>query len=273
MSSHVAYEAFPFRGSARLVVEWTAFLLSVVLFSFASRAQSRQSAASGGFDPGETTQLIRDPVRALEIIAENSIFKPKKAPFPEKTAEYFKKFYHSRSNLFVMVGTNFLEYSEFRVNSGKLLIVQGSGLTGSWRINQHLGEGLYLVGNSSFVLEVGNPNLVEDEWVRGVALGYEIYNYTTVLGANRQIPKRMLVKPRPATWEEFGDAVKAGYKFKSTYNENVICPDCKGAKIVPTIATTSRGKVRPMSDRCETCLGVGHLKAMHAALLSWKHGP
>lgn len=211
-------------------------------------SDSLQSIGGGGgfYD---ATSGRRPENRSL---AEVSIDSPRVIPINPNNEAALRRFYEMNADSFAIVEGEFYEKKRFSEWNGEVRILPapvGYGFT----LGQHLGNGLYLEAGNEKVIDVGDPGLAEGTRLLGITSDAGIYSYVTVLGAKRQIQRVKLSQPKPASYEDFVNAVKSGYAFKTTKPETVkeVCKLCKGTKIQPQKSGSHERAL------CKECAGQG----------------
>lgn len=188
---------------------------------------------------------------------KETIAAPIRLPLPGGGEAAARRMYEARKANMIMVGDLFIEELDFQIIDGQVVTVRKPG--GSrFTIGQHSGGGVYLIKGNEMAVDMGDPNLPEGSIGAGYLLDAGLFTYTTVLGAGRQLTKAKLTEPRPATYEEFRQAVRDGYAFKTTVARKYTCSACKGTRV------QEDGNQKHL---CKTCAGQGQKQVTVAAVM------
>jgi len=108
------------------------------------------------------------------------------------------------------------------------------------------GRDKYLINHNDAMLEIpGRIDLTENSYVTGYAINDGTFEYVTVLGAGRRIPKYRM-HGQKLTIERFLQEVKGGTSFFCMWEISLTCPACRGAKnikMMPCSRCDSKGKL------------------------------
>lgn len=196
------------------------------------------------------------PARGTHLSApKETIDSPIRLALPAGGEAAARHMYEARKANMVMVGDLFIEELDFQISDGQVVTVRKPGGS-SFTIGQHSGGGVYLLKGNDMAVDMGDPNIAEGTIAGGYLLDAGLFSYTTVLGAGRQLTKAKLAKPRPATYEEFRQAVRDGYAFKTTIARKYTCSTCKGSRV------EQLGNEKRL---CKTCAGQGQKQVTVAA--------
>lgn len=129
---------------------------------------------------------------------------------------------------------------------------------------QAAGEDRYLVFKGNWMLVVpGNTTLVDGARVYGVAVTNGVYEFTTVLGANKRVPCYRMVAYTVSTPDEVLAFFEKGGAARCTLPVQETCPACRGYRSV------KRTDGRMGSDPCAKCSGTGKVTYRLWHMVSW----
>jgi hypothetical protein len=224
----------------------------------------RHGAALGDPAPSAPPPAAVDPA---PLLARRSIAEPASLPFPRRDAEYFRALFASRTNTFFVVGARFVDASAFEARGGAVRVVPDARAWSRFTLGRHLGGGVYLAG-PSLALAVGDPGYPEGAVVAGLAVADGHLDHSPAPNLRRRLERKILHAPRPATFDEFAEALQAGQPIRGVGKRAVICVVCDGKRHVPSTHRTMSGKVRAIDQACPTCRAAGFVTVEGACLFT-----
>ncbi|MDF3128709.1 hypothetical protein P0Y35_05830 [Kiritimatiellaeota bacterium B1221] len=192
---------------------------------------------------------------AKEVIASSR--QPKEYSISDLSPQVTKKIYDKiKGTLHKTESTFAFQYADFRIREGNV-VLNPTGLR-TYKVSQTIGNGMYLVNSNDFALQLlpRVKEYAEGERIAAITIRSGNFNYSTVLGASRTIPKLVEITQETPTYDEFLIAVRLGEEFRFTMPMSVTCPKCKGTRFYEEPDERRPGeKVKKVCNGCPGSFG------------------